>query len=238
MNFSRVTSTIATVLPVLLVMFFLYLMTGVAHIETDQSNVDGKAISTCIEKYKPLVYDQANPQNASITQFLGVHTFCYSTILSQLKIDQEKILRDNYLFQRNENVVLLYMVVLITLSGVALAGLQLLASYELAKVGRGELAGGGEINYSAQQGVSFKSSVVGLMILALSFAFFLVFILYVYSFQDSSSKTNVTNASKTEGQTPPAQPRLNLLPANPAQKDGKDAVEKSTPNAQPKSGPQ
>jgi hypothetical protein len=74
------------------------------------------------------------------------------------------------------------MVVLVTLSGVGLAGLQLLASYALAAGGRGGLAEGGELKYSAE-GVSFKSSVVGLMILAMSFAFFLVFIIYVYTFR-------------------------------------------------------
>ena len=46
------------------------------------------------------------------------------------------IKRDNFVFQRNETVVLLYMVVLITFIGVLLAGLQLLASYKLATLGR------------------------------------------------------------------------------------------------------
>jgi len=90
--------------------------------------------------------------------------------------------------------VLMYMVVLITFAGVFLAGVQLLASYKLASLGKGELAGGGEIQYSAT-GASFKSSVVGLVILALSFAFFLVFVFYVYTF-DSEQKV-------TGAQSPP-----------------------------------
>jgi hypothetical protein len=185
----------------LLVLFFFYLMIGVSHIDNDQSNVNGHAVSACIDKYRP----PEKAQSASFEQeFLPLQTFCYSTLLSQLKIDEDRVIRDNYLFQRNENVVLLYMVVIITLSGVVLAGLQLLASYKLAEIGRAELSGGGEISYSAR-GVSFKSSVVGLMILAMSFAFFLVFIIYVYSFQYASSNSNDQNAAP--------QRMFNLLPA-------------------------
>jgi hypothetical protein len=198
------------IIPVLLVLFFLYLMHDVRRIEIDQSNVDGQAVSACIEKHKPLL----NVSNLTVDQLYRLNGFCYDTIGSQLKIDQEKIRRDNYIFQRNENVVLLYMVVLITLSGVALAGLQLFASYKLATAGRGELAGGGEISYSAQQGVSFKSSVVGLVILALSFAFFLVFIIYVYSFTGDSSDAG----TRSKPPIPMTQRvPLNLIPVEPQQ---------------------
>ncbi len=191
-----------------LVIFFLYLMLEVRRIEIDRSNVDGQAVSACIEKQR------SNVSDVTVDQLYRLNDFCYDTIGSQLKIDQEKIRRDNFLFQRNENVVLLYMVVLITLSGVALAGLQLFASYKLAAVGRGELAGGGEVSYSAQQGVSFKSSVVGLMILALSFAFFLVFIVYVYSFTNEPSGSGTTITPVMKQHVP-----LNLLPVEPQQQD-------------------
>jgi hypothetical protein len=205
---NRFVPTVAiAAVPTILVLFFLYLMVGVSRIQTDQSDVGGNAVSNCNEKYQHVI----NAQNLSVAPLLDIHTLCYSIILSQLKIDQEKVIRDNYLFQRNENVVLLYMTVLITLSGVALAGLQLLASYKLASLGRAEsLSGGGEITYSTQ-GVSFKSSVVGLMILAMSFAFFLVFIVYVYSFQYPPDN------SKPAAQNAATQPRFNLLPANPPQ---------------------
>jgi hypothetical protein len=204
------TTVLVITVPLLLVLFFLYLMLGVRRVEVERSNVDGQAVSACIEKQKSIFSGSA----LTVEQLYSLNGFCYDNIGSQLKIDQEKIRRDNYVFQRNENVVLLYMVVLITLSGVALAGLQLFASYKLAVAGRGELAGGGEVSYSAQQGVSFKSSVVGLMILALSFAFFLVFILYVYTFTDEGKRT----------QPLPSVP-LNLLPVEP-QQDSKTPTDK------------
>jgi hypothetical protein len=203
MPLSRLASSAALVwfLGGVLLAFFLYLIATVGRIETAVPNHD--AVAACIEKHKATTGVTA----VSVGDLYGLNGFCYDTIGSQLKIDQEKIRRDNFLFQRNENVVLLYMVVLITISGVVLAGVQLLASYKLAVLGRGELAGGGsEINYSANA-ISFKSSVIGLTILAMSFAFFLVFVIYVYDLRDISDTASRQAAT-------PQQP-ANLLPVPP-----------------------
>jgi hypothetical protein len=203
MPLSRLASSAALVwlLGGVLLAFFLYLIATVGRIETAVPNHD--AVALCIEKHTATTGVTA----VSVGDLYGLNGFCYDTIGSQLKIDQEKIRRDNFLFQRNENVVLLYMVVLITISGVVLAGVQLLASYKLAVLGRGELAGGGsEIKYSANA-ISFKSSVIGLTILAMSFAFFLVFVIYVYDLRDISD-----TASR---QTATPQHPANLLPVPP-----------------------
>jgi hypothetical protein len=115
-----------------------------------------------------------------------INGFCYNSQGSQLLLDEEVIRRDNFVFQRHENTVLLLMVVAITLSGVLLAGLQLLASYKLALLGRGELATGTEVSAS-RESVSLKSAVVGLAILAISFAFFIVFVIDVYALKENRS---------------------------------------------------
>ena len=203
MSLSRLASPAALVwlLGGVLLAFFLYLIVTVGRIETAVPNHD--AVAVCIEKHKATT----GVTTVSVGDLYGLNGFCYDTIGSQLKIDQEKIRRDNFLFQRNENVVLLYMVVVITISGVVLAGVQLLASYKLAVLGRGELAGGGsEINYSANS-ISFKSSVIGLTILAMSFAFFLVFVIYVYDLRD------ISDTAPRQAATP--QQPANLLPVMP-----------------------
>jgi len=203
MSLSRLASPAALVwlLGGVLLAFFLYLIATVGRIETAVPNHD--AVAVCIEKHKATT----GVTTVSVGDLYGLNGFCYDTIGSQLKIDQEKIRRDNFLFQRNENVVLLYMVVVITISGVVLAGVQLLASYKLAVLGRGELAGGGsEINYSANS-ISFKSSVIGLTILAMSFAFFLVFVIYVYDLRD------ISDTAPRQAATP--QQPANLLPVLP-----------------------
>jgi hypothetical protein len=191
-----------------LLVFFLYLIMTVGRVETAVPQHD--AVAVCIDRYKA----STGITTVNVGDLYHLNGFCYDHIGSQLKIDQEKIRRDNFLFQRNENVVLLYMVVLITISGVVLAGVQLLASYKLALLGRGELAGGGgELTYSPNSSVSIKSSVIGLMILAMSFAFFLVFVVYVYDLRDISPDTAPRPAST------PQQTANNPSPAPPSPGD-------------------
>lgn len=173
--FSRAGAIASLVLGTVLAGVFVYLVVSSTHIPNDGKGVNGTSIKDCIEKFS----SSGGPKQ--VQELAGLNNFCYYYVAYQLSADQGIIRRDDYLFQRNENVVLMYMVVLITFAGVVLAGVQLLASYKLALLGKGELAGGGEIIYSAG-GASFKSSVVGLVILALSFAFFLVFVLDVYKF--------------------------------------------------------
>lgn len=190
-----------------ILLFYLYLMYGVAHIEVGNSNFQESAISDCIERYRSLV----NVATVDVPNLYHLNGFCFDSLGSQLKLDQEQIRRNTFLFQSTENVVLLYMVVIITFSGVLLAGVQLVASYRLAVNGRGDLAGGGELTYSPSSGaVSFKSSVVGITILALSFAFFLVFVKEVYPLKELNGATTAQGGSRPNGSS------VNLLPVLPA----------------------
>jgi hypothetical protein len=200
---------------------FIYLILSSSHIEQNGHGVNGTSIADCIEKFR------SGTDIKEVQGLSGLNNFCYYYVGYQLKADQEIIRRDNYLFQRNENVVLMYMVVLITFAGVFLAGVQLLASYKLASIGKGELGGGGEIIYSATTGASFKSSVVGLVILALSFAFFLVFVYKVYTFDPEqgaagapSSPSSVPNVGRVV--SPQQAPKPNeAAPVTPPQQNPK-----------------
>lgn len=84
-----------------------------------------------------------------------------------------------YANQLTMNNVLLFVVVIITLCGLVLSALQLWASYKLALTGHGTLADGGDVNITTSN-VAVKSSVVGVVILGVSLAFFTLFIIYVY----------------------------------------------------------
>jgi sterol desaturase/sphingolipid hydroxylase (fatty acid hydroxylase superfamily) len=88
-----------------------------------------------------------------------------------------------YANQLHQNSVIMWMVVAITLSGVILAGIQLWATYRLAQAGKGTIADGGEVMIE-QNRLVVRSSVVGVVILALSFAFFAVYVLFVYRITD------------------------------------------------------
>jgi hypothetical protein len=193
----------------ILVGIFIFLILGTTRFHDVQGGIDNHTMDTCVDKFKGVL--GSNPP--TITDLYGINQFCYLHTDYQLQADEAIIRRDNYVFQRNENVVLLYMVVLITFGGVLLAGLQLYASYQLATTGHGELAGGAELAYSPQ-GASFKSSVVGLSILAMSFAFFLVFVIYVYTFTDNSTSQRQTTVQTQSAPAPTPPPPQTGTPQN------------------------
>src|ERR1700720_2361696 len=121
-------------------------------------------------------------QNASTTPetFREARDHCYSLIRSQGLLSDFAYRKITFLQQYRANGVLMWMVVIVTLSGVLLAGLQLWASYRLAAANKTSL-------HSAQAELSLqrdrlvlKSSITGLFILLISFCFFLVFVFYVY----------------------------------------------------------
>jgi hypothetical protein len=168
----------------LIVALLAYLIVTLPAARDRSVSGDDKVISHCIDTYR--AGTSAPP--ADVEALNKLNDFCFNSTRSQLLVDEENIRKDNFVFQRYENMILLFVVVSLTLSGVILAGLQLLASYKLAVVGRGELAGGAEVSYS-KDAVSFKSSVVGLAILFISFAFFMVFVLEVYTLKESTSST-------------------------------------------------
>lgn len=97
--------------------------------------------------------------------------------------------------QLAQNTVMLWMVVAITLGGVVLAAAQLWATYRLALSGKGGLADGGEISVEAKR-LAVRSSVVGVIILALSLIFFTIYVLYVFRINtvEGSDETRSTVA--------------------------------------------
>jgi hypothetical protein len=111
---------------------------------------------------------------------------CYQHLHSQGLLNDFKLRRLKFTQQSYDERILLWMVVVITVSGVVLAGLQLLASFRLASTGVARPAGAGEnwvpaSDISLEQGkLSVKSSVTGLLILICSFAFFWVFVYEIF----------------------------------------------------------
>jgi hypothetical protein len=131
---------------------------------------------------------------------------CQSILATGLLAREQAARDETYVFQRSENVVLMWMVVVITVSGVLLAGLQLFASYRLALQGRVEFAKDNEFSLK-RDSIVIKSSVVGLIILAISFAFFMVFVLYVYTLREAEPLHNV---SPQHASAAPAAPPGNI----------------------------
>jgi hypothetical protein len=117
----------------------------------------------------------------------GLVGYCYSAIRSQELLNDFTIRKLNFAQQYRANGTLMWMVVIITISGVLLAAVQLLASYQLAMAQRTALGEANELTLKRDQ-IVLKSSVTGLLILLVSFAFFFVFVIYVYKFQQTSDE--------------------------------------------------
>jgi hypothetical protein len=109
----------------------------------------------------------------------GIHGLCYAKVNEQDTLLEFGIRRGEFISQQREKPVLMWMVVIMTLSGVLLAGLQLLTAYNLALAGRGTLDQ--PANFSVERTkLAFGSSVSGLTILVISIAFFYIFVSQVY----------------------------------------------------------
>jgi hypothetical protein len=122
-------------------------------------------------------------QPQSLKALTDIADLCYLEKQHEYHLENMRIQRQTFVEQHFVGRVMLWMVVAITLSGVALAALQLFAAFKLAVKGQGELAQEGGLELEKGK-ISVKSSVTGLLILVVSFAFFLVFVEKVYTIQD------------------------------------------------------
>lgn len=170
-------------------------------------------VVACIDHYAP-----KDPQGeAALAALQQTYAFCHGVIATEFLTKQQIVRNASFADQRYENCVLLIMVVAITLSGVGLAFLQLRYSYRLAKSGRGEFGGGGGEASVSMHSVAVKSSVVGVVILAISFAFFLVYVIYVYTIREIREPTALAPAPDAP---PPAHQiwsgPMQPLPKNPS----------------------
>jgi hypothetical protein len=135
------------------------------------------SMNQCIGETLSLLSQDASARAESLRQ---ARDHCYSSIQAQGLINDFGYRKMTFLQQYRANGVLMWMVVIVTLSGVLLAGLQLWASYKLAAANKTSLhADQGELSWQRDRLV-LKSSITGLFILLISFCFFLVFVFYVY----------------------------------------------------------
>lgn len=113
---------------------------------------------------------------------------CYSKLHGQALLHDFQIRRLKFIQQTYDERILLWMVVTITISGVGLAGLQLLTSYRLASSGTTGSDQSSEFVVQRDR-IALKSSVTGLFVLLLSFGFFYVFVYEVYVIKEINAGT-------------------------------------------------
>ena len=140
--------------------------------------------ATKLDKCRQAALSFIKPEKIDIGLLAQVSNHCQAQVRGADVLEDFNIRRSKYLQQETEGTVLLSMVVALTVSGVVLAALQLYAAFRLAQAGRGKFDAPNEITLE-QSKVSLKSSVTGLLILVVSFAFFIVYVVWVFTIKET-----------------------------------------------------
>jgi hypothetical protein len=122
--------------------------------------------------------------NKNLKLLAGIHGLCYAQVNEEDTLAEIGIRRSAFSNQQEQTKVIMWMVVAITMSGVVLSGVQLIAGYRLASVGKSSFEQGGQLQIENHR-ISLSSSVTGLMILVVSLAFFCIFVQNVYRIKDT-----------------------------------------------------
>ena len=159
------------------------------------------------------------PMQASLDVLAGIHGLCYARVNEEDMLLDYGIRRSAFLNQQDQTAVLMWMVVAITLSGVLLAGVQLVAGYRLAYAGKAPFDQSGKIDVESKK-VSVSSSVAGVLILAVSLLFFSVFAHEIYVVKEVNPPPGVNSVAGTPNlstgwERPPQ--RLSQNPVLPGQ---------------------
>src|SRR5208282_2839875 len=125
-------------------------------LELDQT----KRMTECRDRLQKLI----NPKEVDLQILGGIHGLCYAEVNEDDTLAEFGIRRSAFLNQQLQTPVMLWLVVGITVSGVFLAAVQLLAGYRLAMAGKAPFDQGGKVDFDKSK-VSLSSSVTGLIIL-------------------------------------------------------------------------
>lgn len=106
-------------------------------------------------------------------------THCIQIVRNLRIIEDFEVRRQAFLQQYQRGEIILWLVISITVSGIVMAAVQLVAAYNLSIAFGQVVTNDSELTFDAK-GMTIRSTVSGLVILAMSFAFFLVYVVDVY----------------------------------------------------------
>jgi hypothetical protein len=149
---------------------------GAENISTIESLNHDARMEECINRTIKI----ANPKSVNIGLFERAWRICGNQIFNGLYLEDFIVRRDKLLQQRLDDRVNLWLVVVITMSGVILAAVQLVMSFQLASKGTAEFGKDNELALESGR-ISLRTSITGAIILALSFAFFMVYVIWIYT---------------------------------------------------------
>lgn len=137
---------------------------------------------------------------------------CTKMIRTDLSNIDYYIRKQKFIEQSRADTVIMWMVVIITASGVAMAGAQLITSIVIAVSTKNDLSENMANEVTIEKGkIQFKSSVTGALIMLMSLMFFYIYVLYVYSIYESGSgKGGIVDGSAVNNTPNPLQGLKNL----------------------------
>jgi hypothetical protein len=174
-------------------------------------------VYACLDKLTA----QIKPTSMDIKAADEFANHCVELVYNSYAIADYNVRRRAFEEQYEEQKYILWLVITLTLSGVALTGLQLASAYNLSTTKGIDLQGGGDLTLERGK-LAIKSAVSGLLMLSLSFGFFLTYMAWVYpiAVTDSVKKKamlNMGTAHSANGPERPSvtQPTLPYAPSPP-----------------------
>jgi hypothetical protein len=122
---------------------------------------------------------EVHPKAIDVALADQISNHCITEIYGAKDLEDFSVRRAAFVEQYAEGHFVIWLVVAITISGIALAAIQLAAAYNLSVMTGKALEAGATITAEPQK-ITFTSSVSGLAILVISFAFFFSYIKFVY----------------------------------------------------------
>jgi hypothetical protein len=144
-------------------------------------NVTGE-FNTCRAQFLADV----RPPTITTTLEAEIANTCIGIIHNSYAIADFDVRREAFVEQYQEQHFILWLVLSITLSGIALTALQLVSSYNLSLLAGYKFEAGGSLQIEERR-LAIQSAVSGLIILCLSFGFFLAYLIWVYPISETDN---------------------------------------------------
>jgi hypothetical protein len=212
--------------------------------EPDITIPDHQALYSCLDR----TITSLKLSTLDFDQYERIWRLCGNEVYNQLYLVDFSIRREKLVRQELDERVNLWMVVFITVAGVVLAGIQLLTSYKLASVGITGVDNNSELLIQHNK-ISLKSSLTGILILAISLVFFMIYVLWIYSVREintqrpsnldaapSTVSTRAGGLGYTQGNQQPTEAQGQLHPPAAAIGSAPVATAPQTPGASSSSG--
>lgn len=179
----KVSAASVTICFALILAVFGILLFWITHApaNTARSNANSE-VMTC----KSDVLAQIGTKQIDMALEDQIANHCIGLISNSYSIADYDVRRNAFSEQANEQHYVLWLVIVITCSGIFLTALQLWSALNLSVASGMQVEAGGSAEISNGK-LSIQSSVAGLIILTLSFAFFLTYMTVVYPIRETDA---------------------------------------------------